>query len=171
VPERLKMAAEAGAIVLDETHGDPMGRLDDLTGGRGPDACIGAVGLEAHGKGVQNAYDRVKQALRLETDRPMALRNAIMACRKEGVVSVPGVYGGFVDKFPLGAAHAKGLTFRMGQTHFHRYVRLLLSQIEQGQIDPSFVITHRVGLAGLPRAYKLFNDKADGCIKVVATPQ
>jgi threonine dehydrogenase-like Zn-dependent dehydrogenase len=168
VPERLKMAAEAGAIVLDETHGGPMRRLDDLTGGRGPDACIDAVGMEAHGQGVQNAYDRVKQALRLETDRPIALRNAIMACRKGGTVSIPGVYGGFVDKFPIGAAFAKGLTFKMGQTHFHKYAPQLLDRISRREIDPSFVITHRVGLADLPRAYQLFNDKQDGCIKVVA---
>jgi threonine dehydrogenase-like Zn-dependent dehydrogenase len=168
VPERLKLAADSGAIVIDETHGDVMRRIDDLTGGRGPDACIDAVGLEAHGKGMLNTYDRVKQALKLETDRPMALRNAIYAVRKGGTVSIPGVYGGFIDKFPMGAAFGKGLTFKMGQTKFHKYAPLLLDRIRTRQIDPSFVITHRVGLADLPNAYRMFNDKADGCIKVVA---
>jgi len=169
VPERLKLAAEIGAIVLDEGHGDVMRRLDDLTGGRGPDACIDAVGLEAHGKGALNAYDRVKQALKLETDRPMALRSAIMACRKGGTVSIPGVYGGFIDKFPMGAAFGKGLTFKMGQTKFHKYAPLLLTRVMERQIDPSFVITHRVALDELPRMYRLFNGKEDGCIKVVAS--
>ncbi|HEY5950591.1 MAG TPA: zinc-dependent alcohol dehydrogenase [Kofleriaceae bacterium] len=168
VPERLKLAADSGAIVLDEMHGDVMRRLDDLTGGRGPDSCIDAVGLEAHGKGVQNAYDRVKQALKLETDRPMALRNAIMAVRKGGTVSIPGVYGGFIDKFPMGAAFGKGLTFKMGQTKFHKYAPELLTRVQERQIDPSFVITHRVSLAELPHAYRMFNNKEDGCIKVVA---
>jgi threonine dehydrogenase-like Zn-dependent dehydrogenase len=168
VPERLKLAADSGAIVIDETHGDVMRRLDDLTGGRGPDSCIDAVGLEAHGKGVQNTYDRVKQALKLETDRPMALRNAIYAVRKGGTVSIPGVYGGFIDKFPMGAAFGKGLTFKMGQTKFHKYAPMLLERIRARQIDPAFVITHRVGLADLPNAYRLFNNKEDGCIKVVA---
>jgi threonine dehydrogenase-like Zn-dependent dehydrogenase len=169
VAERLKLAADSGAIVLDETHGEVMRRLDDLTGGRGPDACIDAVGLEAHGKGVQNAYDRVKQALKLETDRPTALRNAIYAVRKGGTVSIPGVYGGFVDKFPMGAAFGKGVTFKMGQTKFHKYAPLLLERVQSRQVDPSFVITHRVSLAELPDAYRLFNNKEDGCIKVVAT--
>jgi threonine dehydrogenase-like Zn-dependent dehydrogenase len=170
IPERLRMAAEAGAIVLDEAHGSILQRLDDLTGGRGPDACIDAVGLEAHGGGPQNAYDRVKQALRLETDRPIALRTAILACRKFGTISIPGVYGGFVDKFPLGAAFNKGLTFRMGQTQFHKLAPELLRRVQLRQIDPSFVITHRVALADLPRAYEMFNAKSDGCIKVVARP-
>jgi threonine dehydrogenase-like Zn-dependent dehydrogenase len=168
VPERLKLAADQGAIVLDENHGDVMRRLDDLTGGRGPDACIDAVGMEAHGTGAQNAYDRVKHALKLETDRPIVLRSAIMACRKGGVISIPGVYGGFVDKFPIGAAFGKGLTFKMGQTQFHKYAPLLLERVQKREVDPSFVITHRVSLAELPRAYQLFNDKQDGCIKVVA---
>ena len=164
VPERLAMAAEAGAIEIDETHGRVMRRLDDLTGGRGPDACIDAVGLEAHGSG----YDRVKQTLRLESDRPVALRHAIYACRKGGTVSIPGVYGGFVDKFPIGAAFGKGLTLKMGQTQFHKYAPDLLARVQSRQIDPSFVITHRVELEDLPRAYRMFNDKTDGCIKVVA---
>jgi threonine dehydrogenase-like Zn-dependent dehydrogenase len=168
VPERLRLAADSGAIVLDETHGEVMRRLDDLTGGRGPDACIDAVGLEAHGKGVQGAYDRVKQALRLETDRPTALRNAIMAVRKGGTVSIPGVYGGFVDKFPMGAAFNKGLTMKMGQTKFHKYAPELLPRVQAREIDPSFVITHRMAFHELPRAYRMFNNKEDGCIKVVA---
>jgi threonine dehydrogenase-like Zn-dependent dehydrogenase len=170
VPERLAMAAEGGATVVDETHGDAHRRLDDLTGGRGPDACIDAVGLEAHGRGASNVYDRVKQALKLETDRPMALRAAILAVRKGGIVSIPGVYGGFVDKFPIGAAFGKGLRFEMGQTQFHRYAPSLLHRVQVRQIDPSFVITHRVSFQELPRAYQMFNDKSDGCIKVVARP-
>jgi threonine dehydrogenase-like Zn-dependent dehydrogenase len=168
VPERLRLAADQGAIVINESHGDVMRRLDDLTGGRGPDACIDAVGLEAHGKGVQNAYDRMKQALKLETDRPSALRSAIMAVRKGGTVSIPGVYGGFIDKFPMGAAFGKGLTFKMGQTIFHKYAPKLLGRVQAREVDPSFVITHRVSFDELPRAYKLFNEKQDGCIKVIA---
>ena len=164
VSERLSLAAQQGAIVVDERHGDVVPRIEELTGGRGPDSVIDAVGLEAHG----SAYDRVKQAARLETDRPMALRSAIMVCRKGGTVSIPGVYGGLIDKFPMGAAFAKGLRFTMGQTHFHRYARPLLARVQAGEVDPSFVITHRVTLDELPEAYKTFNDKADGCIKVVA---
>ncbi len=165
IPERLALAAQQGAVVVDERHGDVLARLEELTGGRGPDAVIDAVGLEAHG----GVYDRVKQAVRRETDRPIALRMAIMACRKGGTVSIPGVYGGFLDRFPMGAAFSKGLRLAMGQTHFHRYARPLLARIQARQIDPSFVITHRVSLDELPAAYRTFNDKADGCIKVVAT--
>ena len=170
VAERLQMAAEAGAVILDESHGGVLSRLDDLTGGRGPDACIDAVGMEAHGGGVQNTYDRVKQALRLESDRPIALREAILACRKFGTISVAGVYSGFIDKFPMGAAFNKGLTIRMGQTQFHRYAPDLLRRVQLRHVDPSFVITHRVSLTDLPRAYEMFNAKSDGCIKVVARP-
>ncbi|MGE0869955.1 MAG: zinc-dependent alcohol dehydrogenase [Kofleriaceae bacterium] len=169
IPERLVLASEAGAAVIDERHGDMQARLLDLTGGRGPDHCIDAVGLEAHGTGVIAALDKVKQATKLAVDRPSALRSAIYACRKGGTVSIPGVYGGFVDKFPMGAAFAKGLTLRMGQTHFHRYVDQLLALIVEDKIDPSFVITHRVTLADLPEAYRMFSERADGCIKVVAT--
>ena len=169
VSERLSLAAEQGAIVVDERHGDVIPRIDDLTGGRGPDAVIDAVGMEAHGTGVLGVYDRVKHAARLETDRPTALRNAIMVCRKGGTVSIPGVYGGLIDKFPMGAAFGKGLRLTMGQTHFHRYARPLLARVEAGEIDPSFIITHRVKLDDLPAAYATFNDKTDGCIKVVAT--
>ncbi|KAB2898083.1 MAG: glutathione-dependent formaldehyde dehydrogenase [Kofleriaceae bacterium] len=168
VPERLLMAEAGGATVIDEAGGDVARQLDVLTGGRGPDACIDAVGLEAHGEGAVGLYDKVKQTLRMQTDRPTALRTAIMACRKGGTISIPGVYGGFVDKFPIGAAFGKGLTFKMGQTHFHRYARRLLPYVENGAMDPSFVITHRVSLADLPDAYRMFNEKRDGCIKVVA---
>jgi threonine dehydrogenase-like Zn-dependent dehydrogenase len=170
VPERLAMAAEGGAIVVDETHGDVQRRVDDLTGGRGPDACIDAVGMEAHGNGLANVYDRVKHALMLETDRPTALRSAILAARKGGIISIAGVYGGFVDRFPLGAAFGKGLRFEMGQTQFHKYAPPLLHRVMTRQIDPSFVITHRVSFDDLPRAYQMFNAKRDGCIKVVASP-
>jgi threonine dehydrogenase-like Zn-dependent dehydrogenase len=164
VPERLALAADGGAIPIDDSRCDVLERLHELTGGRGPDACIDAVGLEAHG----SVYDRAKQAVRAQIDRPTALRLAIMACRKGGTVSIPGVYGGFVDKFPLGAAFGKGLHLAMGQTHFHRYGRALLERVIAGEIDPSFVITHRVGLDDLPRMYDVFDRKADGCIKVVA---
>ena len=168
VSERLAMAADQGAIILDERHGEVLERISELTGGRGPDACIDAVGLEAHGSSAVGAYDRLKQAMLLQTDRPTALRTAIYACRKGGAISIPGVYGGFVDKFPIGAAFAKGLRFTMGQTHFHRYAKPLLDRVLAGVVDPSFVITHRVALEDLPEAYRVFNDKADGCIKVVA---
>jgi len=169
VSERLAMAAQQGAIVVDERHGDVLARIEELTGGRGPDAVIDAVGLEAHGTGVQGVYDKVKQAVRLETDRASALRSAIMTCRKGGIVSIPGVYGGFIDRFPIGAAFAKGLTLTMGQTHFHRYAKPLLAKVQAGEVDPSFVITHRVALDDVPAAYATFAAKDAGCIKVVAT--
>jgi threonine dehydrogenase-like Zn-dependent dehydrogenase len=168
VPERLQMAGDSGAIVVDDTHGDTLRRLDDLTGGRGPDACIDAVGLELHGHGVANVYDRVKHALRLDFDRARVLREAIFAVRKGGIVSIPGTYGGFIDKFPIGAALAKGLRFEMAQTQFHRYAAQLLHRVQTNQLDPSFVITHRVALDELPRAYEMLDAKRDGCIKVVA---
>ena len=164
VPERLKMAAEQGAIVVDETHGDVLARLAELTGGRGPDACIDAVGREAHGSG----YDTVKQTLRMETDRPAALRKAIFACRKGGTVAIAGAYAGVVDKFPIGAAFVKGLKLTFGQTHFHRYARPLLERVLARDIDPSFVITHRVTLDDIPAAYAMFDARSDGCVKVVA---
>ncbi len=170
VPERLAMAAAAGAETLDESEGDVLERLRFLTGGLGPDACIDAVGLEAHGHGPIDWYDRVKQAVRLETDRPIVLRTAIQACRPGGVVSIPGVYAGFLDKVPFGAAFGKGLTFRMGQTHVHRYLQPLFDRIEAGEIDPSFVITHRVPFDAVPDAYAMFQEKKDGCIKVVIDP-
>ncbi|MGI8741437.1 MAG: zinc-dependent alcohol dehydrogenase [Bryobacteraceae bacterium] len=167
-PERLEMArTKAGAETLNYQTCNAVEELKELTGGMGPDACIDAVGMEAHGTSVDALYDRAKQAMLLETDRSHALRQAIQACRKGGIVSIPGVYGGFLDKFPLGAAFAKGLTFRMGQTHVHRYMRPLLERIERGEIDPSFVITHRISLDQVPQAYRTFRDKQDNCIKVV----
>ena len=170
-PERLHMAETHGkAEVLNYEDLDVVDELKDRTGGRGPDACIDAVGMEAHGLGVGALYDRAKQAVRLETDRPTALREALTACRKGGTVSIPGVYGGYVDKVPLGAAFAKGLTIRMGQTHVHRYMRPLMSRIQRGEIDPSFVITHRMTLDDAPRGYAMFRDKEDECVKVVMRP-
>jgi threonine dehydrogenase-like Zn-dependent dehydrogenase len=172
VPERLRMAAGSGkAETIDFEHEDVYDRLMQMTGGRGPDRCIDAVGTEAHGRGSFDAVlDRAKAAVMLGTDRPHALREAIMCCRKGGTVSVPGVYIGFLDKIPFGAAMNKGLTLRMGQTHVQRYLRPLLQAIESGKIDPSFVVTHRLPLEDAPRAYKTFCDKEDGCIKVVLTP-
>jgi threonine dehydrogenase-like Zn-dependent dehydrogenase len=170
VPERLRMAADAGADTLDSLNDDVFERLKDMTGGIGPDACIDAVGLEAHGSSIDYYYDRAKTATLLATDRASALRQAIHSCRKGGTVSIPGVYGGFIDKVPVGAAFAKGLTLRMGQTHVHRYLRPLMDRIERGDIDPSFVVTHRVSLDEAPEMYRTFRDKKDGCIKVVLKP-
>ncbi len=171
VPERLAMAREkSGAETLDFDDSDLLDKLREMTGGRGPDACIDAVGMEAHGASLDAIYDRAKQALMLETDRPHALRQAIQACRKGGTVSIPGVYGGLLDKFPLGAAFAKGLSFKMGQTHTQRYMRPLLDRIEHGDIDPSFVITHRVNLDEATSAYSTFAARKDNCVKVVMTP-
>jgi threonine dehydrogenase-like Zn-dependent dehydrogenase len=171
-PERLQMASEkAGAaetINYEET--DVYERLMELTGGIGPDACIDAVGLEAHMPGIIGAYDRVKQAMMLESDRPHALRQAIIACRKGGTVSVPGVYGGFDDKIPLGAFVNKALTLKTGQTHVQRYMKPLLERIEKGEIDPSFVITHRMSLNDAPKGYDIFTNKQDDCIKIVLKP-
>jgi threonine dehydrogenase-like Zn-dependent dehydrogenase len=144
--------------------------LKELTGGRGPDACIDAVGMEAHHHGALYAYDRVKQALRQETERPFALREAIMSCRNGGIVSVIGVYGGLMDKFPIGAVMNRGLTIKSGQCHVQRYMRPLLERIQQGEIDPSFIITHRLPLSEAPRGYELFKHKRDDCLKVVLKP-
>jgi threonine dehydrogenase-like Zn-dependent dehydrogenase len=141
--------------------------LLELTGGRGPDKCIDAVGMEAHGHGISYAYDRAKQAAMLETDRPIALREAILSCRNGGVVSVIGVYGGFIDKFPMGAVMNRSLTIRAGQCHVHRYMRPLLDRIQNGEIDPSFVITHRLPLDQAAKGYDMFVKKEDGCEKVV----
>jgi len=171
VPERLQMAAEKGqAEIINFEHEDVFDRLRAMTGGRGPDACIDAVGLEAHGATLDAYIDKMKAAAFLATDRPNALRQAIHACRKGGIVSIPGVYGGFLDKVPFGAAFQKGLTFKMGQTHMMRYMQPLLERIERGEIDPSFVITHRLSLDDAPDAYKTFRDKQDECIKVVMKP-
>ncbi|MCU0540614.1 MAG: glutathione-dependent formaldehyde dehydrogenase [Oscillatoriaceae cyanobacterium Prado104] len=170
VPERLQMAAAAGAEIINYEEIDAGEALKEMTGGRGPDSCIDAVGMEAHGTGLDAFYDKAKQAVRLETDRPTALRQVLVACRKGGTVSIPGVYGGFLDKVPFGAAFNKGLTLKMGQTHVHRYLRPLLDRIQKGEIDPSFVITHRMKLDEAPHAYEIFKHKKDNCIKVVLKP-
>ncbi len=170
VPERLQMAAAAKAEIINYEEMDAGEAVTEMTGGRGPDACIDAVGMEAHGTGLDALYDKAKQAVRLESDRPTALRQVILACRKGGTVSIPGVYGGFVDKVPLGAAFNKGLTMKMGQTHVHRYLRPLLDRVQKGEIDPSFVITHRMKLDEAPHAYEIFKNKKDNCIKVVLKP-
>ncbi|MBL9105268.1 MAG: glutathione-dependent formaldehyde dehydrogenase [Myxococcales bacterium] len=169
-PERLELARTQGATVLDYERSDVLGELKERTHGRGPDACIDAVGMEAHGHGLDYWYDRVKQAVKLQTDRPTALRQVIQACRKGGVVSIPGVYGGIVDKFPVGAAFNKGLTLKMGQTHTHRYMKMLLAHIEEGRVDPSFVISHRLTLDEAPDAYAMFQKKEESCVKVVLKP-
>lgn len=171
-PERLRMAEEkSGAETLNYEEVDVMEALADMTGGRGPDSCIDAVGMEAHhSNALLYAYDRAKQAAMLQTERPLALRQAILACRSAGTVSVPGVYGGFADKIPIGAFVNKGLTLRSGQTHTHRYLRPLLERIEKKEIDPSYVITHRLPLQDVATGYRIFAQKEDGCIKVVLKP-
>jgi threonine dehydrogenase-like Zn-dependent dehydrogenase len=172
VPERLALASDAcGAETLNFDEDDVLHELRTRTGGRGPDSCIDAVGLEAHSAGSFGArYDAFKMRFRLATDRLEALRQAILACGKGGTVSIPGVYGGYLDKVPLGAAFAKGLTLKMGQTHVHRYLPRLLTLIEEGALDPSFVITHILPLRSAADAYRMFLDKADGCVKVVLRP-
>jgi threonine dehydrogenase-like Zn-dependent dehydrogenase len=170
-PERLRMAREqCGAETVDYEAVDVLEYLDEITGGRGPDACIDAVGLEAHAHGPLGAYDRVKQGFRLETDRPNALRQAMIACRNGGTLSVPGVYGGFIDKVPFGAVVNKALTVKSGQTHVHKYLKPLLERIQNGEIDPSFVVTHRMKLEDAPKGYEIFTKKADECIKIVLSP-
>jgi threonine dehydrogenase-like Zn-dependent dehydrogenase len=170
VPERMEMAEHQSGAETVRDDEDVVERLREMTGGRGPDACIDAVGMEAHSDGLGAVYDKVKQTLKLQTDRPHVLREAIQACRKGGTVSVPGVYGGWIDKMPMGAVMNKGLTIKTGQTHVHNYLKPLLARIEQGDIDPSFVITHRLPLEDAPDAYRTFRDKKDGCIKVVLKP-
>ncbi|MEK6421555.1 MAG: zinc-dependent alcohol dehydrogenase [Burkholderia gladioli] len=168
VPERLEMARQGGAITIDFDRESVVERLKELTDNRGPEKCIDAVGMESHAaRSLDSMMDRVKQSVMLETDRPHVLREMIYVCRPAGVLSIPGVYGGVLDKIPFGAAMNKGLTFRMGQTHVNRWSDELLARIEQGQIDPSFVITHSVPLERGPEMYKTFRDKRDGCIKVV----
>jgi threonine dehydrogenase-like Zn-dependent dehydrogenase len=168
-PYRLKMAMErAGATdIINYEETNTHEALNEMTGGRGPDACIDAVGMEAHSHGAQYAYDRVKQVAKLETDRPIALREAIRACRNGGTVSVIGVYGGFIDKFPMGSVMNRSLTIRSGQCHVHRYMRPLLERIERGDIDPSFIISHRMKLGDAPEGYSTFLHKEDECMKVV----
>jgi threonine dehydrogenase-like Zn-dependent dehydrogenase len=170
-PERLRMAREkVGAETLNYEEVDIQEALKEATGGRGPDACIDAVGMEAHAPGFIGAYDRAKQALMLETDRPIALREAILACRNGGTVSVIGVYGGFIDKFPMGAVMNRSLTIKTGQCHVQHYMRPLLERIQKGEIDPSFVITHRMRLEDAPEGYATFLKKENDCIKVVLKP-
>lgn len=160
VPERLQMAKDGKAEVLNYEEVEVGEALKEMTGGRGPDSVMDAVGMEAHGLGLEGFYDKVKQTARLETDRPNVLRQAIVACRKGGTVSVPGVYTGFVDKIPMGAFMNKGLTMKTGQTHVHRYLRPLLDRVQNGDIDPSFVITHRLPLELAPHGYEIFNSLA-----------
>lgn len=170
VPERLEMAKAGQAEVLNYEEVDVGEALKEMTGGRGPDSCMDAVGMEAHGMGLEGFYDQVKQAVRLETDRPNVLRQAIVACRKGGHVSVPGVYGGFIDKMPMGALMNKALTLKTGQTHVHRYLQPLLEHVQNGKIDPTFVITHKLPLEQAPQGYEIFKHKKDNCIKVVLKP-
>jgi threonine dehydrogenase-like Zn-dependent dehydrogenase len=170
-PDRLALARRAGAEVINYDEVDVLEALHEMTGGMGPDACVDAVGLEAHGMSVGAIYDRVKAALFLATDRPNVLRQAIMACRKGGTVSIPGVYGGLLDKIPMGAAFAKALVFKMGQTHMHRHMRPLLDRIERGDLDPTFIISHRLPLDDAAEGYRIFRDKKDHCTKIVLKPE
>src|SRR4051794_3345629 len=169
-PYRLEMAtARAGAAhAINYEDTDVNEALKELTGGRGPDACIDAVGMESHhGSGMIQAYDRVKQAGRSETERPHVIRQAITSCRNGGVVSIVGVYGGFMDKFPMGSLMNRSLTIRTGQCHVHRYMQPLLEHIEAGRLDPTFIITHRLALDEAPSGYETFKHKEDECVKVV----
>lgn len=171
VPERMAMAERhAGAQTLDYAAVDVLEALQELTGGRGPDACIEAVGMEAHDFGVQQVYDRAKQAVRLQTERAAALRQAIHACRKGGTVSFVGVFGGLVDKFPIGAVMNKALTLRTGQQHAQRYLPMLLERMARGEIDPGYLATHPMPLEDGPRGYELFKHKRDGCVRAVFQP-
>jgi threonine dehydrogenase-like Zn-dependent dehydrogenase len=171
IPERLRMAAEGGAETLDFSKVDDINTaLKEMTGGRGPDACIDAVGMEAHAGGFEGFTDRAKQLAKIESDRPAVLRDVIMSCRNGGSVSVAGVYGGLVDSIPFGSLMNRGLTLKSGQTHVQRYWEGLLDRIVKGDIDPSFVITHRLSLTDAPSGYETFKDKKDECIKVVMQP-
>jgi len=170
-PYRLRMAREhSHAETINYEEVNVYDTLMEMTGGRGPDACIDAVGMEAHVPGPYYGYDRVKQAMMLESDRPFALREAIMACRNGGTVSVIGVYGGFIDKFPMGSVMNRSLTIKSGQCHAQRYLKPLLERIENGEIDPSFVVTHRMSLDDAPKGFDTFLNKADECMKVVLKP-
>jgi len=170
IPDRLDMAREGGARTLNFDTVNVLQELKEMTGGRGPDSCIDAVGMEAHGTDLGNVYDYTKQALRMSADRPNVLRQMILACAKAGTLSVPGVYAGMIDKLPFGIAFGKGLTWKMGQTHVQKYLPRLLKHIQDGDIDPTFVITHRLSLKDAPQAYETFKHKRDNCIKVVMTP-
>jgi threonine dehydrogenase-like Zn-dependent dehydrogenase len=170
VPERLRLAEQSGAVAIDMSDTKVFDKLLEHTGGRGPDGCVDCVGMEAHGATLDAVVDKVKAAMFLATDRPHALRQAIDCCRKGGTVSAPGVYGGFLDKFPFGAAFNKGLTFKMGQTHMQKYLRPLLERVQRNEIDLSFLITHRGQLDDAPGFYRTFHDHADHCIKCVMKP-
>jgi threonine dehydrogenase-like Zn-dependent dehydrogenase len=167
-PYRLEMArTHTGAETINYEEADVLDTLKALTGGRGPDACIDAVGMEAHGHGPMFLYDRVMHAARMETDRPVALREAIKACRSGGTVAVIGVYGGYIDRFPMGAVMNRSLTIKAGQCHVHRYMRPLLERIQNGEIDPTFIITHTLPLEQAAHGYHIFKHKLDNCEKVV----
>jgi threonine dehydrogenase-like Zn-dependent dehydrogenase len=172
LPERLAMARSLGAITVDYSDEDVtvLTALKDLTGGTGPDSCIDAVGLEAHSAQLQGTYDKIKVALMMETDRPSVLRQAIQSVRKGGTLSIPGVYGGLLDKVPFGAAFGKGITMKMGQTNMHNYMKPLLERIENGQIDPSYIISHRITLEQTPEMYKVWRDKKENVTKIVIDP-
>ena len=169
-PERLRMAGEGRAETINYEEQPVYDSLMEMTGGRGPDGCIDAVGMEAHGPGLMGAYDRAKQAMMLESDRPYALRQAIQCCRNGGTVSVIGVYSGFIDKFPIGSVMNRSLTIKTGQAHVQRYMHPLLERIERGEIDPSFIITHRMRLDEAPQGFSQFLHKEDECIKIVLKP-
>jgi len=170
-PDRLAMASDkCRAETLDYGKIDVVDTLKQMTGGRGPDACIDAVGFEAHGSTLPALLDEAKFKMMLTTDKPNALRQAIQACRKGGTVSIPGVYAGFLDYFPMGAAFGKALTFKMGQTYVHKYMQPLMDLIEQRKIDPTFPITHRLSLSEAADGYRKFDNKEDNCIKVVMRP-
>jgi threonine dehydrogenase-like Zn-dependent dehydrogenase len=172
IPERLALARHVGAVTVDYSEEDMsvLTALKDLTGGTGPDSCIDAVGLEAHSSDLQGVYDTVKNALLLETDRPAVLRQAIQGVRKGGTVSIPGVYGGLLDKVPFGAAFGKGITMKMGQTNMHNYMKPLLERIEKGEIDPTYIISHRVTLDQVPEMYKIWRDKKEDVTKIIIDP-
>jgi threonine dehydrogenase-like Zn-dependent dehydrogenase len=170
--ERLSMAEAGGAITINYDEEGVLDRLNELTQGKGPEKCIDAVGMEAHAaRSLDSMMDRAMQAVMMESDRPHVLREMMIACRPAGVISIPGVYGGVIDKIPFGALMNKGITIRTGQTHVNRWTDDLLKRIESGQIDPSFVITHQASLADGPQMYRTFRDKEDGCIKVVLKPE
>jgi threonine dehydrogenase-like Zn-dependent dehydrogenase len=170
-PYRLRLAEQAGAETINyEEVDDLIQLLKDMTGNVGPDSCMDAVGMEASGHTLPFLVDRAKQMMKLATDRPNVLRQCIIACRKGGTVSVPGVYGGLLDKMPFGAYVNKGLTMKTGQTHMMRYMKPLLERIQRGEIDPSFVVSHRVPIDEAPHMYKVFRDKEDQCTKVVLDP-
>ncbi len=170
VPERLEMARQGGAETLNFDEVNVLEALKDMTGNRGPDSCMDAVGMEASGHGIVFAMDRAKQMMRTQMDRPIVLRQAILACKKGGTVSVPGVYASFIDKVPMGAFVNKALTMKTGQTHMMRYMQPLLERIQRGEIDPTFVISHVLPLDAAPDAYRMFRDKQDQCTKVVLKP-